>query len=179
MARVPQECATCYNYDLNNQSSYARLMYWCKDLGGYKEPDDGRNCSHYLTNPKYSRYHITTAVMDVCGYNKNNETYQLIMSLRDDYMEHNEASVELLREYDIVGPKIAKCILDDENREQISLNLLKDYIIPTASFIRINAYQMAVEKYKSMVDMLKVKYNITYKSPEEMRKEIHIVRKSR
>ena len=160
MSRINQQCKYCINWDKTNKSSLSRVEYWCKDLGGYKEPDDGKNCSYFIFNPNYSGYYITTAVMEICGYNEGNETYGLIKSLRDDYMEHNEASKELLEEYDVVGPIIAKKISNDENKEELSLHLLREFIIPTATCIRIHDYKMAIEKYKTMVDVLKFRYGV-------------------
>lgn len=164
--RVNKECQYCINWDKNNQKSSTKLKCWCREGRGYKEPDEGRNCRDASAAPGYEfkGYYITTVVLDICDYKENCEISELIKQLRNEYMEQYPEYNEILNEYDIVGPKIAECLRNENDNVAIGLNLIQKFIMPTAIYVKSGFYDEAIRIYQTMVDYLKIKYGIMYDS---------------
>ena len=70
----------------------------------------------------------------------------------------------MLNQYDVVGPVIAKCILNDEDSQELCKKLSSDFLADIIFMLKEGNYEMAIEKYKKMIALL---FRIYYKDITE------------
>lgn len=76
-------------------------------------------------------------------------------------MQKNCKYCKTLFEYDVIGPKIAEMIRQDNASDQQLWNdIYKFYLLETVNFILEEKYDNAISKYTNMVNALKIYYGI-------------------
>lgn len=160
------QCGNCQYYDSGGYTPDKYPSYYkgyCSWYKTYYYP--GNSCNHQRTRDNNnSNCYITTIVCDVLGKNNNDEVLTTLRYFRDEIMQKDEKYYDTLREYDVVGPIIAKNIAKDFNEDKdtsIWEIIFNNYILPVANYIKNNTYDLAVSKYKEMVTNLKEYYSIT------------------
>ena len=152
-------CGNCEYFDLN-QKEYWGERYYCSKTCKYKYKDE-ESCRLY-TEKKDNGYkpagcYITTIVCSNRGDRDNCEFLRNLRFLRENYLRKSPEGINLLREYDEIGPVISKQI---ENAPTIeALTLMNKFIIPASDYILKNNYEKATLVYKNMVNELKEKYS--------------------
>ena len=167
MSSYDESCGQCYYLrDMDNDKKMfcgsACDKGHCIMLKGCYYPDDS-TCHYFKDKDKYSPfwgYYITTAVCELLSIGEDSDIMNKIKFLRNEVMQNNEKYQDVLKEYDTVGPKIAKELREDRDYE-LALGMLNFYIIPTVTLVNEHEYDQAVSKYKTMTDSLRDYYGIT------------------
>lgn len=142
MAReVEQQCQYCNNWDKRNQKTSSRLMCYCDKGRGYKEPDDGKDCSDASALPGYEfktysgPCFITTAVVNMCGFGDNARILYTMRQLRTK-MQETEEGQEKLKKYDVEGPIIAQKLAEESEPLLFGYKIISEFLIPTAGEVQ-------------------------------------------
>ena len=162
------ECGRC-----GECGAVSNLKIYCESYGTYyyidakfDEERSGEYCKRYrygtpsVGSAPSSPCYITTIVCDILGLDDECVALQELRVLRDKVMQQNPKYKELLFEYDTVGPKIAKCLREDKDRQDIAMRVYNESIFPTATLVASKEYEKAVAKYSSMTTALKKYYGI-------------------
>jgi hypothetical protein len=121
------------------------------------------NCPNYKYEKPSSGCYITTVTCDILGLEDKNIYLQTFRKFRKDYLQKTPETLGILEEYDFVGPIIAQRIMNDENKQQLASELLKNYIHPIAKnlLFEFNGnYDYAIKSYAQMTKELIKKYNL-------------------
>lgn len=159
-------CNECIYYDKHNKKTSSKMMFYCNNIGTYKEPDDGKKCIHYSGYSNKGSYKsqncfITTIVVDMCGF--SDEQSRLLNTLRwfrGNILQNSEFGQEYLKLYDVIGPQIAENLALEDDKE-LAFKLYSEGIMPVAQNIEEENYVDATTMYKTLVYRLAEKYNIS------------------
>ncbi len=165
------KCADCHH--LNKSDVYTdfwgKETYYCRELRSYIKLDsnicekvsiDSRDADKYGSFTPSGCY-ITTIVCNILGYDDNCEILQILRDFRDNYLKRNpDKYLNLLMEYDQIGPSISDLIYKHEDRERLSLEVLKNFLIPCVISIKKCDYDNAVTRYQNMVYYLQGRLGI-------------------
>ncbi len=174
------KCATCKNYALGSRAQLKPgVGFRCSKYGEAKSMSDYCNSHFIMAGYDYNRNvtekdimdaekminsssncFITTIVVHILGYMNIHYVLELLRNFRDNIMQPNPEYHMYLKNYDIIGPKIANCIENDLNREEIAIYVYDNYLINICKFIESNYYDEAIELYVQMTDFLANLYNI-------------------
>lgn len=160
----PWECIDCNEY---YEDLVKNGRFYCKKMHRYVLVHE-HSCSTYFVKRSKDRplrlkpndCYITTAIVDILGYEDNCDVLEALRSFRDNYMKHQEYCLPLLEDYDIVGPLISEELLNDEKREKQAKRLLNGFIKEALSAIKDGAYDTAVDLYLHMTEFLMGWYDI-------------------
>ena len=142
----------------------------CVARGTYEYPDSKR-CTDYKKQgtdremyiPTSTGCYITTIVCDLMGLKDNCGILETLRGFRNNVMQKDSKYKETLYEYDIVGPQIAKYLMEDysksEDKEEI-IELFNFFILPTVRYINEKNYPEAVDRYTQLTEALIDKYGI-------------------
>ena len=112
-----------------------------------------------ITNGCY----ITTVMCQVLGYSDQCFVLNEMRNFRNEVMQKDPKYFDMLLEYDIVGPIIAKDI-EDEYRNKQNKNMwtqfYKLFLSETANLVAAKKYDEAVQKYQKMMEALKDYFGI-------------------
>lgn len=156
-------CRECLKMDLSDRNKYDNNEAYCTERKHYYNTND-RACFTYFIydenrNQNSSGCYITTIVCDILKYSDNCNCLNVLRQFRD-YMLTKPSLMSILYEYDVIGPIIAKNILNDQNKEQIATHLYNNYISVVVRLIENKNYDLAIKKYTEMVNLLKKLYNV-------------------
>lgn len=157
---MASKCGTCINLNLKEKSKWSD-KYWCMERHNYFGVND-YSCSYYNEDPnrvRDSQCYITTIVCHTLGYDDNCELLNILRDFRENYLKKHQEYLELLLEYDTVGPIISQNIAL-ENNYAFCLIMLNGYLIPCANYIKNGNFENAITIYKNMVKHLTQKFNI-------------------
>lgn len=162
---VEKGCQYCANWDRSNQRSSFRLACRCKKGRGYKEPDEGKDCRDASPLPKYefkehnSPCFITTAVVNMCGFNDDCRVITNLRVLREE-LQDTEQGQELLKMYDVIGPVIASKLSEEEEQLLTGYKIISEDLIPTAFEVEKQDFNSAANRYLDMIKRLANRYDI-------------------
>ena len=166
-------CGSCENLNTND---YVRTKDHCyctvrRQYYDLREP----KCRYY----RYDRYkdyydlnhrwYIVTVIFDKLGLKDEYECISILHNFRNDVLSKDPKYEEILGEYDIVGPEIAKLLAADEN----SLIVCKDLaqiLLLVLDNIKAGKNDEALELYIKMVNTLIKKYNVDVESISKEKK---------
>ncbi len=181
-------CGTCAWLDTSNKERYtSKNRYYCKKRGNYFELTD-ISCYNYINDPskgiKTGTYtpagcYITTIICNILGYDDNCELLTTLRNFRDKYLKLNINYLPLLIEYDYIGPIISQKIYNAKDNYSLSLNLLKNFLLPCFKLIKDKNYEEAIKEYINMVNYLKEIFNIKEIVPENYSYDLETVGKAR
>ena len=157
MAKV---CGTCANLKKGNcrecqYNGVKEYRYYCPEIGGYhKETESG--CRYYqeAIKPTNTGCFITTAVVDIMGYDDNCYILKTLRMFRDEYLQNNLKYRHILLTYDAIGPQISEHLLNSDQRKIISILITESYLIPICKMIRSCDYEKAIASYIDMIKFL-------------------------
>ena len=169
-------CSECTYLNLESCDLYGK--FWCEkrlERHSADEKECNRFCKAYSRDQsvsnsayKYSIEHssspgcyLTTVMCNILKIPDKNYYLNTMRNFRNNILQKNIKYKEMLVEYDIVGPKIAKYIKNDPIKYDISSSILFRYIKPICLMINENKNEKAIEKYKEMTNKLKIIYNIS------------------
>ena len=153
----------CGNCKLHEDTSTSGKIY-CEYYRSYYDVED--SCEHQERINKSSESatgcFITTLVCDLMGLKDDCDTLNSLRFFRNEIMQKDSKYIDILYEYDHVGPKIAKCLKEDHEKGNMELAqlLYNTYLIPTVELIKNKKYSEAVESYTKMTKSLEQYYGI-------------------
>jgi hypothetical protein len=90
----------------------------------------------------------------------NNMYLTLLRKFRKDYLQKRLDGIKVLEEYDTIGPIIAHCINNDENKKEVAQGVFVNSIVPVINDICEGKNASAIMKYTSMTKELIHKYGL-------------------
>ena len=129
----------------------------------YKHPDnypsDDVDDSIDDTTSEVSFCYITTASCSILGMKDDNVYLNTLRDFRNNVMKKDKKYHKMLVLYDIVGPKISKSLLNDNDKLELA-NGIMNKIKSAVDSIKNNDYDEAVNKYYNMTRGLADYYGI-------------------
>ena len=104
--------------------------------------------------------YLTTAMCNILNYPDDNYYLQTLRTFRDTKLKTNVNYYPLLLTYDVIGPQIAKNLLEDEHKEIIAITLFRTHISKAVTAIENNKINEAINIYTAMTAELADRYNI-------------------
>lgn len=151
-----RNCRDCFDIKYANSEKgycdYYRSYYWADD-----------SCDHYKNNGRSnsSSCYITTIICNKLNYSDDAGVLNTLRGFRDNVMQKDIKYCKLLFEYDVIGPKIAQMIQEDNNTDiELWIQFYNFYLSQTANFILDKKYDDAVTLYTQMITDLKEYYGI-------------------
>ncbi len=107
---------------------------------------------------------ITTAIVDILKLSDDCEILKTLRNFREKFLKVSDEYKSILANYDIVGPKIATALKEDEYNEEVSMDLYMNYLCPCVNALTIEEpnYLAAINIYTKMVEYLIFKYSVSY-----------------
>ena len=118
------------------------------------------NAIEYTKDHSSSGCYLTTIVCNILGLPDNNIFLNTLRKFRNNILQKDEKYKNLLLEYDVIGPKIAKSLKNDPLNKNIASMCLNNYIINIVEDIENENYKTAINQYIEMTNKLKSLYNI-------------------
>lgn len=156
-------CSECALYDSNGTPKWGDEHY-CSKKGKYLKPTTSA-CSSFVKNNAKEGYqragcYITTIVCNILGYPDDCNLLVTLRDFRENYLKQNSEYLPLLIEYDQIGPIISDNIVNDPDAKITAIENTRNFLIPCVQAIKNGNYTEAIEIYKSMVLLLKLKYGL-------------------
>ncbi len=164
-------CGSCVHMNTND---YVRTKDHCKCTmrGQYYDLNEPK-CRYY----EYDRYkdyydlnhrwYIVTAIFTKLGLKDDYECISLLHNFRNNVLSKDSRYDSMLAEYDIVGPKIANLLLNDEESVDLCKRLVQVFLTRVLDKIKAGENEEALNLYIEMVNLLKVIYNVDLVQKEE------------
>lgn len=136
--------------------------YWCNKKNCSVDNDTYyRYCRDYSYDecPIYKHQEssgcfITTIICNLLGKKDDDKILQSLREFRDNILQKNEKYYDILKEYDVIGPIIADCIVNEKDNEQIVKDTYHKSIIPIYYLIYHQKYEEAIQRYQLMTRLL-------------------------
>ena len=156
-------CAECALYDSKGAPKWGNEHY-CSKKGKYLAPTTSA-CSSFIKNNEKEGYqragcYITTIVCNILGYPDDCELLVVLRDFRENYLKQHEEYLPLLVEYDQIGPIISDNIMSDPDAKIAAIENTRNFLIPCVQAIKEGNLAKAIEIYKGMVLLLKLKYSL-------------------
>lgn len=154
-------CSECALYDSNGTPKWGDEHY-CSKKGKYLKPTTSA-CSSFVKNNAKEGYqragcYITTIVCNILGYPDDCNLLVTLRDFRENYLKQNSECLPLLIEYDQIGPIISDNIVNDPDAKITAIENTRNFLIPCVEAIKAGNLDKAIEIYKSLVLLLKLKY---------------------
>jgi len=107
---------------------------------------------------------IITKVCEILGIERA-DLFDNFDEIKENYLVPQKN--ELFIDYNIVGPVISERLENDPQKEAVAQNILNNFMIPAAAFVKTKKYQDAVMVYERMVRLLAIFYRATKENIQE------------
>ena len=104
--------------------------------------------------------YLTTTLCNILRMNDDNIYLETLRKFRKDYLQKCEEGQEILIQYDVIGPKISKMLMNEPGKISMAQILLNNYIVPTVESIEKKEYAKAIKTYTEMTTGLIEHYKI-------------------
>ena len=140
------------------------------------------DCPNYKYEKSSSSCYLTTVTCQILGLSDDSIYLQTLRKFRKDCLQKQPYKsetltekdkskkmtyLEILTEYDEVGPIIARKIMADKEKEQLARQLFAEYIAPIVECLAFEtganfqeSYKKAVKKYVEMTKKLIARYGL-------------------
>ena len=149
------QCGSCVYFESNGDSKG-----YCSYIRSYYYPGD-KICTHYSKGN--SGCYITTIVCDILELSDDCGLLETLRDFRSNVLQKEPKYKKVLYEYDVVGPQIAKCLMEDyieKEDKEMANGLLNCFIIPTVERIKEGRNTEAVKIYTQLTETLIDTYGI-------------------
>ena len=156
-------CGSCQHMNTNDYVRTKNHCY-CTYRKQYYDLTE-RKCSYYKYDPYKDyydlnrRWYIVSAILNKLGLSDDYECISLLHNFRINVLEKDSRYDNVLKEYDIVGPKLAIALVHDDDAVELSKRLIQVYLVRVLDKIKENKNDDALELYLEMVNFLKTIYN--------------------
>ncbi len=157
-------CGSCINMNTNDYVGHKDHCY-CTYRRQYYNLTE-RKCHSYQYDPYKDyydlnhRWYIITAIFNKLGLSDDYECINLLHNFRNNILSKDSKYDDILAEYDIVGPILAKELMFDPESTLLCKKLLQDYLVLVLDCIKEEKYDEALTIYINMVNLLRVFYNV-------------------
>lgn len=157
MANYCGECAHC---DTNGAPCFGE--YYCEEKRKYVSKSASA-CSSFIKKPdngyKRAGCYITTMACKILGLEDDCEVLTSLRHLREDYLKTFEDGINILQEYDQIGPVISN-LIQRESIEYVQ-TLYERFLVPCKGYVEASLYPEATLIYQSMFEELKGRYGLS------------------
>ena len=151
-------CGDCEKLDKNDYRSWEN-DYYCPETRKYKKLND-RACDRFIPKREGgytpSGCPTTTILCTILGYSDDCDILRKFRFVRENYLKNTVDGINLLQEYDLIGPIISEQLRKSSLVDAILIS--KSYILPCYDAIVKKDYDKAIEFYKSMISYLKQRF---------------------
>ena len=158
------QCGSCWNFqDPKSDKPYDNAYYvkgFCTWYKSFYYPDD--SCNHYHSrggSPSGNCY-ITTILCNRLGYDDHCDELETLRNFRNSVLQKDIKYQDILYEYDVVGPEIAKELQIEDIF--IVKALFFRFIQPIVHLLKEDKSEEAIQKYAFMTKSLEEYYGITF-----------------
>ncbi len=175
---MAEYCGECAHLDLKNKERYtSKDRYYCDECHRYQELTE-KSCYKFMRDPSRGKEeggytpsgcYITTIVVNTLGLSDNCEILNTLREFRDKVLKVSPEYLNILLEYDNIGPIISKKIEEYNQRFSVCILLMDAFLIPCVKAIKDLDYESAIRIYKTMVENLKSFFKIEedYQMPSQ------------
>lgn len=167
-------CGSCVNMNTNDYVGHKDNCY-CTERRQYYNLHE-RKCRYYEYD-KYKdyydlnhRWHVVSAIMKKLNLTDDYDCISILHNFRKDVLEKDDKYTPMLIKYDIIGPVIAKCILDDQDSLELCEKLAREFLVDIIFMIKEKKYDLAVSKYNDMLNLLSSIYQEDISTYSEKKK---------
>lgn len=119
-----------------------------------------RNAEEYSnSHSSSSGCYLTTMLCNILKMSDNNPFLNKMRAFRDNYLQKNEKYKDILVQYDIIGPEIAKKLNNDKDKIKIAVTYFYTYIKIICKYLDNKEYDKAIKLYIDMTNSLISYYN--------------------
>lgn len=149
---------------------------------GFKYLEEINSPKMKAEDDNFNGCYITTLICSILGYTDHCYVLTEMRSFRNNIMQKEAKYFDILLEYDVIGPIIAKRIYEEYckmGNKDMWTRFYQLYLLETADLISLEKYEEAVCKYKQMMSTLKTYFGIhdvdltTYQENYDMSKGGH------
>jgi len=134
---------------------------FCEDYN--RDPSVAKSAYQYsIDHSSSGSCYLTTMLCSILKMPDNNVYLNTLRNFRKNFLQKDEKYREILVEYDIIGPIIAKNLNEDPLKYQIAVNTFYNYIKPIIKLIKENNNEEAISNYINMTNKLKFLYNVNH-----------------
>lgn len=169
-------CSECTYLNLNKERDKDG-QFWCEEKLEWFYADsaecksyckaDNRSSSVAESHRKYSKEKqssggcfITTMLCEILGLKDDNIYLQILREFRNNYLQKNPNTINILKEYDFVGPLIAQKLKNDPNNKIVAREYFCNYIIEITEDIYNSRFNNAINRYIDMTNELMEMYKL-------------------
>ncbi len=164
---MERKCANCVGIDFDKKykNMWGETMYYCE-----REHKDVRMgfdaCPKFKAVEKDkgdytpSGCYITTILCDILGYDDDCQLLVSLRDFRDNYLKKHPEYLNMLLEYDFIGPLISRRIIEEDNNALFAQGLVEHFIIPCVEAIIYEDYDKAIRIYSNMVIYLNDEFDL-------------------
>ena len=163
-------CGSCVHLNINDYVG-SKDRCKCTMRGGYHDLHES-SCRSYEYD-KYRdyydlnrRWYIVTAIFKKLGLSDKYDCIEKLLDFRMNYVEKDSRYDNLLKDYDIVGPKLASLLTNDEDSNELCKKLCQAFLSRIFNLIDDNKNEEALDLYIEMVNYLKSIYEINLNDKE-------------
>ena len=163
-------CGSCEYLDINDYV-YTKDHCKCTKRGFYRDLSDEKCYAHKPARKRdyrelARRWYIVTAIFDELDLTDKYECITKLLDFRIKFVEKDPRYSNVLKDYDIVGPKLANLISSDEDSSLLCRRLCQTFLTRVFGFIDDNKNEEALDLYIEMVNYLKIMYETKLNSVE-------------
>lgn len=101
---------------------------------------------------------ITTALVGILGFDDDCEELGILRIFREHYLQKQQEYRDLLFDYDVCGPILAKALEIDPDSVEVAIDLYTTYIKGCILYIKKGLFDRALEMYVNMTQSLIRRY---------------------
>lgn len=153
-------CGSCVHMNTNKWNPYSSKDYcYCTERKQYYNLNESK-CRYYEYDDYKDyydlnhRWHVVTAILKKLELSDSYDCVKLLHDYRKNYLEKEKKYDILLCLYDMIGPVIAKCILDDEDSYELCKKIAREFLIDIIFMVRDGKTEEALSKYIEMISLL-------------------------
>lgn len=158
----------------NCRSSYDYVYPMDQKCYQFGEIFNSRRCEsdkeRLIRESKAARRYIVTIVSSLLGLAPDNKHASAFNYVREVILPSTEEGLEFLEDYDTNGIKVAKCLLDDYNRQSVAEWILYHFLTPFTKCVEENNIDEALFIYNNMYYDLKVRYGLAEPVPHMLKR---------
>lgn len=182
---MANHCSECTYLKVEGDTNYGK--FWCKYCDWvYADQIECWNFCRAYSRPsevsasaeRYSkdhRYYILTVICKLLNIEHYNIHLDALLNLSDNYLSKCDLGKELLKKYDIIGPKVASCIENSPYKLSIAATLFQNFIVPTTNYVEHNDFKKATRLYIYMTERLMEYYKVNLINDECLQETKNIV----
>lgn len=147
-------CSDCVTW-INSRDANRYGEKWCSYDRKYRRADQPiYGCRGFV----WARRAIITKVCEILGIERP-DLFEAFDEVKEQTLVPSK--INLLIDYNTMGPIIAERMETDPCKENVAKNILENFMIPAAAYCKTGNYEEAINIYSNMVNILASIYHAT------------------